>query len=388
MAGWAGFSEEELRRLKGKLEPQRSADHSRRQPAGALTRQQIQRKKALQLQSEQLVKEDGSLPASKEMQLSKPRLAPLPLLTEPTCTTKIPGNLPHSNAAEQHSSPTSHDVRIEQGEAFMELKEKPSIDQRQMEQRLMEEKNKRKKAVLAKAIAERSKKTQAEAVKLKRIQMQLQALDDLVSTDIGILRTRIEQACVQFSQAKHPFVTVSPATGSAFLSASSSLTRLLLFLFPGAVRNFQKAALCLLRKRFDKAETEYILAKMDLHKKTEIKEQLTEHLCTIIQENELRKANRLEELMKQLDVETDDLELELEIEVEQMLEQQETETKKPSEEPKVEQEGKLATEVEIGPRSSIKEGFDNNDVPAHTLLLATTDKELKIEQNSNTAPDG
>ena len=42
------------------------------------------------------------------------------------------------------------------------------------------------------------------------------------------------------------------------------------------------------------------MAKMDLHKKTEVKEQLTEHLCAIIQQNELRKAHKLEELMQQL----------------------------------------------------------------------------------------
>lgn len=41
-------------------------------------------------------------------------------------------------------------------------------------------------------------------------------------------------------------------------------------------------------------------AKVDLHKKTEVKEQLTEHLYAIIQQNELRKANKLEELMQQL----------------------------------------------------------------------------------------
>ena len=41
-------------------------------------------------------------------------------------------------------------------------------------------------------------------------------------------------------------------------------------------------------------------AKIDLHKKTEVKEQLTEHLYAIIQQNELRKAQKLEELMQQL----------------------------------------------------------------------------------------
>ncbi|XP_023787332.1 RAB6-interacting golgin, partial [Cyanistes caeruleus] len=79
------------------------------------------------------------------------------------------------------------------------------------------------------------------------------------------------------------------------------------------------------RKRYDKAESEYVAAKLDLQHKTEIKEHLTEHLCTIIQQNELRKARKLEELMQQLDVEADEENLELEIEVEQMLQQQEAE---------------------------------------------------------------
>ncbi|XP_053463615.1 RAB6-interacting golgin isoform X2 [Nycticebus coucang] len=147
----------------------------------------------------------------------------------------------------------------------------------------MEEKNKRKKALLAKAIAERSKRTQAETIKLKRIQKELQALDDMVSADIGILRNRIDQASLDYSYA---------------------------------------------RKRFDKAETEYITAKLDLQRKTEIKEQLTEHLCTIIQQNELRKAKKLEELMHQLDVQADEEALELEVEVERLLHKQEADTGK------------------------------------------------------------
>lgn len=51
-------------------------------------------------------------------------------------------------------------------------------------------------------------------------------------------------------------------------------------------------------------------AKMELHKKTEVKEQLTEHLCAIIQQNELRKAHKLEELMQQLQLQTSMEELE------------------------------------------------------------------------------
>nr|XP_025859102.1 RAB6-interacting golgin isoform X2 [Vulpes vulpes] len=165
----------------------------------------------------------------------------------------------------------------------VELQEKSRWEVLQQEQRLMEEKNKRKKALLAKAIAERSKRTQAEALKLKRIQKELQALDDMVSADIGILRNRIDQASLEYSYA---------------------------------------------RKRFDRAEAEYVTAKLDLQRKTEIKEQLTEHLCTIIQQNELRKAKKLEELMHQLDVQADEETLELEVEVERLLCEQEAEAGK------------------------------------------------------------
>lgn len=47
----------------------------------------------------------------------------------------------------------------------------------------------------------RSKQTQAEAVKLKKIQRELQALDDSVSNDIGVLRKLIEQSSMDYSLA-------------------------------------------------------------------------------------------------------------------------------------------------------------------------------------------
>jgi RAB6-interacting golgin len=39
-------------------------------------------------------------------------------------------------------------------------------------------------------------------VKLKRIQKELQTLDDMVSNDIGILRCRIEQASWDYNAAR------------------------------------------------------------------------------------------------------------------------------------------------------------------------------------------
>ena len=57
------------------------------------------------------------------------------------------------------------------------------------------------------------------------------------------------------------------------------------------------------RKRYDRAEREFIEAKVDLQKKSEMKEQLTEHLYTIIHQNEMRKAGKLSELMGELEME-------------------------------------------------------------------------------------
>jgi hypothetical protein len=54
------------------------------------------------------------------------------------------------------------------------------------------------------------------------------------------------------------------------------------------------------RKRYDKAEQEFLDAKLLLFERLERKELLTEHLCTIIEQNEMRKGRKLSELMDRL----------------------------------------------------------------------------------------
>ena len=63
------------------------------------------------------------------------------------------------------------------------------------------------------------------------------------------------------------------------------------------------------RKRYEKAEAEFIAAKLDLHHRTEKKELLTEHLYTVIQANEERKAKKLEALMAKLNLSQDSIEM-------------------------------------------------------------------------------
>lgn len=265
---------------------QQNSDHQNQTVAATLgrgrrpaqtnrSRQQLQREKALQMATKQ--KEDvGSLPP--EQQLTKPpdppsvsQPAPLKspeqskvmeseLVKQELVKHESVKHEPEEPEAIAQAQPTVAIKELDKQE--VELREKSRLEQFQWEQRIMEEKNKKRKAFLTKTIAEKSKQTQAEAVKLKKIQRELQALDDSVSNDIGILRKLIEESSMDYSSAW---------------------------------------------KRFEKAEAEYVAAKLDLHKKTEVKEQLTEHLCAIIQQNELRKARKLEELMLQLELNAEEV---------------------------------------------------------------------------------
>ncbi|XP_071384830.1 RAB6-interacting golgin isoform X3 [Centroberyx affinis] len=273
MAGWAGFSDEELRKLQQKDQALPAALGRGRKPAPTnRSRQQLQRERALQVAAQQKI-EAGSPALPPEQQLTRPppKDVPRPAAPAGAAAAKPEVEKPkeenltvnHEPAAAEVSPPVVKELEKQE----VEFREKTRLELLQQEQKMIEERNKRKKALLTKTIAEKSKQTQAEAVKLKRIQKELQALDDMVSNDIGILRGRIEQASWDYSAA---------------------------------------------RKRYEKAEAEYVTAKLDLHRKTDVKEQLTEHLCAIIQQNELRKAHKLEELMQQLQLQATEEELEKE----------------------------------------------------------------------------
>uniref|UniRef100_A0A8C4WY79 RAB6-interacting golgin n=1 Tax=Eptatretus burgeri TaxID=7764 RepID=A0A8C4WY79_EPTBU len=54
------------------------------------------------------------------------------------------------------------------------------------------------------------------------------------------------------------------------------------------------------RKQYDRAEAKFVAAKMELHRRVEVKELLTEHLCLVIGQSEARKSSRLDELTRKL----------------------------------------------------------------------------------------
>ncbi|KAK6166698.1 hypothetical protein SNE40_023332 [Patella caerulea] len=138
----------------------------------------------------------------------------------------------------------------------------------QKQQKMIEEANKQKKALLSKTLDERRKKAKAESVKLTKIQKELNHLDHLLTADVSVIRDKIEMASLEYLDAQ---------------------------------------------KRYDKAEKEVITAKMNLFEKGELKERLTEHLYTIIHQNEVRKAKKLAELMEILEMEISAEEMELQV---------------------------------------------------------------------------
>ncbi|XP_028155896.1 RAB6-interacting golgin [Ostrinia furnacalis] len=132
---------------------------------------------------------------------------------------------------------------------------KVKLGELQLKQKLMEEQNKKRKEMLAKALADRTKQTEEEVMKLEKIKKELQVLDGQFSLDVAVLRKKIDQACLSYADAE---------------------------------------------KHYLKVEKEFLQAKINLQKEREKKELLTEHLCALITHNETRKAQKLETLMLEL----------------------------------------------------------------------------------------
>ncbi|ELU14526.1 hypothetical protein CAPTEDRAFT_199478 [Capitella teleta] len=137
-------------------------------------------------------------------------------------------------------------------------KEIGNIEKFRQNQKKIEDMNKRKKLALYDAIQQRQKQAKMEEKKLVAIHRELKALDAMVTHDISVVRDKIEDSSREYYEAQ---------------------------------------------KKYDHIEKEFIEAKLDLHRKEEIKESLTDHLYTIIHQNEVRKAKKLAELMHKLNME-------------------------------------------------------------------------------------
>jgi hypothetical protein len=116
-----------------------------------------------------------------------------------------------------------------------------------------------KKEILSKTIQERFDQAVKETEILNMVRQELSKFDLVAQTDIDFLRIKIDETVKRLYAA---------------------------------------------RGRYEKAEAEFMDAKMDLQVKKNSKTLLTEHLTLLIQQNEQRKAEKLEELMGRLAITT------------------------------------------------------------------------------------
>ncbi|XP_073973122.1 golgin, RAB6 interacting isoform X3 [Rhodnius prolixus] len=187
-------------------------------------------------------------------------------------------NLPTTKEEEEYEEEEKKEVKVPPTTrpdvdaikyANVDFQDSPSyqtLNEFEETQRKLEAFNLERKEQLRKALFDRAKKTHEEVKKLNQIEEELKQLDSTLSNDVCILRNQIESASHDFMEAQ---------------------------------------------KRFNRAEKEYVEAKMELFTKKERKELLTSHLCSIIEQNELRKAKKISDLMEKLEVPTKPLPLDL-----------------------------------------------------------------------------
>ncbi|KAK7113667.1 RAB6-interacting golgin-like [Littorina saxatilis] len=276
MAGWAGFTDEDLKQIQQTTSPGPPSGQSlaSRQQAMAkkqkLQQQQQQRELARQRAKDFATGNNNPLPSSQRLSQPSPeKTMPGPKASpESDSTTATERTVSEGGKAMAGGEAGDEQTKTEAKEDVKELDEQEAlgvemsrVDKFRQQQQKIEEENKHRRKMLAAAINQRSKMAKEEAEKLTKVQKELNRLDSLVNADVSIIRDRIEAASIDFLQAQ---------------------------------------------KRYERAEREFVEAKMALAEKSDAKESLTEHLYTVIQQNEARKAKRLAQLMKQLGLEGED----------------------------------------------------------------------------------
>jgi len=153
------------------------------------------------------------------------------------------------------------------------------------EQEILEE-NKRKEQTVKEQLQERIRKTQSEAQSLKELQRSLAVIEEQErrATEADTLKKKIGYASYRLAQAKKRYDQVEK-----FLDTSWHHLQ-------------DKYHLPKARKRFDRAEQEYNQSRDELNDKKTALEKLTDELITCLQKNEDKKSEQLENIMSRLDV--------------------------------------------------------------------------------------
>lgn len=260
---FAGFSEEDIRNLSHK-----NSDKTQKIPAGRKIVQEPKTKHRVQkqaLMNPQIFNEK----IKKSIVESIPEGARLcPSLNDSTEIIEPEQNNTNDSNTNKQETEETIDANVPckeltSNETIPDAavpERKLDLAQFQERQKLIEEQNKKRKELLAKALAVRTQQTKEEARKLEAIRQEFKKLDILLSGDVNILRQQIEVASLEFMEAE---------------------------------------------KRYYKIEKEFLNAKILLHQKSERKELLTEHLCAVIEKNEERKAEKLNELINKLNLKSD-----------------------------------------------------------------------------------
>jgi len=203
-------------------------------------------------------------PLPSEARLSQPPATPVKMRVSDSgkCEIVTAGGDPPQPAPDPAFNKGSDDVYNNKSKHQETSEEIPKLDPNlnkleafQEKQKLIEEQNRKRKEMLARAIQDRKKKTDTESKKLDQVHQELEKIDMMLNTDVQYLRKSIEQASLEFMEAQ---------------------------------------------KRYDRAEKEFVESKLHLFSALERKELLTDHLCTIIEQNEIRKAKKLNALMEEL----------------------------------------------------------------------------------------
>lgn len=288
MSGWSGFTDEELRRMKDDAEPpppQQTKNNSspinepikiaklgqqkkrttipkwdtpaaQKQPAAV---------KPLPPQLVKAVEQSKSVPVvlpqeEKKIEAVNGGVEDEKSEASPETLQEITSVVQAPKASQETEEPQkSVNIGILSDAEQQELK-MSSLIELQIKQKQIEDENKKRQKLIQQTLQEKFKQTQTESQKLKDIHRELKLVDTTFQADIDGLRCRIDDACVTFSHAQ---------------------------------------------RRYEKAEKEYVTAKLDYFEKKDIKDELTEQLYAIIQDNEVKKAKKLEELMTKLSADSE-----------------------------------------------------------------------------------
>ncbi|CAH1785539.1 unnamed protein product [Owenia fusiformis] len=294
MANWAGFSDDDLRRMKRQMsgnEEVKPASNAKQNPTKKVMTNTNRPRPREKLSNGRMAKTSNQdTPTNPDAMLSKPT----PKEQSPTPSSKTFNADDSSNRKrkmEVKSSTVQKDVVMVSGDNSIEpnvdhnmpdnqeslteeidvkegmSRELNKIEVFQQQQKAIEELNRKKRQMLTNAIAERQKKAKKEASTLTELTRELGKLDQLLHSDVSVLRDKIEEASREFTEAQ---------------------------------------------KRYERAEQEFVDAKIHLHKTSDLKDDLVEHLYSIIHQNEVRKSKKLAELMDKLHLaDSEELGLEL-----------------------------------------------------------------------------